>query len=204
MDIVIEQLLAQTWIDWTILITAILYIILAARENVWCWFFGIVSCSLWGYVSFNANLVADGWLQVFYVGISFWGIYEWTFQKKSTTDEALKISQLTPFQHLKIIATGILISFPLVYILQKYSFAEAIYLDSLTTVFAVIATVMVARKIIDNWLYWIVIDVIYIYLYGSRGLWMLAVIMVIYIVIAVFGYINWKNNSVLKTEQPQK
>lgn len=192
MDIIIEQFWAQGWMDWTILITSIFYIILAARENIWCWFFGIISCSLWGYVSFNANLVADGWLQVFYVGISFWGIYEWKFQKKSIKDEALKVSQLSLFQHFKIIVIGVLISFPLVYILQKYSFAEAIYLDSLTTVFAIIATFMVAQKIIENWLYWIVIDVIYIYLYGSRGLWMLAVIMVIYIVIAVFGYFNWK------------
>ena len=192
MDVIIEQFWAQNWMDWTILITSIFYIILAARENIWCWLFGIISCSLWGYVSFNANLVADGWLQVFYVGISFWGIYEWKFQKQSIKDEDLKVSELSLFQHFKIIAIGILISFPLVYFLQKYSFAEAIYLDSLTTVFAIIATFMVARKIIENWLYWIVIDVIYIYLYGSRGLWMLAVIMVIYIVIAVFGYFNWK------------
>lgn len=192
MEIVIEQLLAQTWIDWTILITAILYIVLAARENIWCWFFGIISCSLWGYVSFNANLIADGCLQIFYVGISFLGIYEWKFKTKSIKEEELKVSELPLKSHFKIIALGILISFPLVFILQKYSFAEAIYLDSLTTVFAVIATYMVARKIIENWLYWIVIDVVYIYLYGSRGLWMLAAIMVIYIVIAVFGYFNWK------------
>lgn len=192
MDIIIEQFLAQTWIEWTILITAILYLVLAARENIWCWFFGIISCSLWGYVSFNANLVADAWLQVFYVIISFWGIYEWKFQKKSIKKEALKVSKLSLGTHVKIIAGGILISFPLVYILQTYSFAEAIYLDSLTTVFAVIATFMVARKIIENWWYWIVIDVVYIYLYGSRGLWMFVVIMITYIVIAVFGYLNWK------------
>jgi nicotinamide mononucleotide transporter len=190
--IIIEQFWAQTWIEWTILVTSIFYIVLAARENIWCWFFGIISCSLWGYVSFNANLVADGWLQVFYVAISFWGIYEWKFQKKSAKDKEMEISQLSLIQHAGIIALGVLISFPLVYILQKYSFAEAIYLDSLTTVFAVIATFMVARKIIENWLYWMVIDLIYIYLYGSRGLWMLAVIMVIYIVIAGFGYFNWK------------
>ena len=195
MEVIIEQFQAQTWVDWTILITSICYIILAARENIWCWFFGIISCALWGYVSFNANLVADAGLQVFYIILSFWGFYEWKFKTNLTTKKELTIHTLSFIQHVKIIALGVFISFPLVYFLQKYSFAEAIYLDSLTTVFAVFATFMVAQKIIDNWLYWMVIDAIYIYLYSCRGLWMLAVVMLIYIVIAIFGYLNWKKES---------
>ena len=192
MEILIEQFKAQGWLDWTLLITAIFYIILAARENIWCWFWGIISCSLWAVVSFRGKLYADAVLQLYYVAISFWGIYEWKFKPQEENKEALPITRLTIQQHLKIIVIGILLSLPFGYFLKGYTDAAATYLDSVTSVFAIITTVLVARKILENWIYWIIIDGVYIYLYGSRGMLMTAVIMVIYVIISVFGYFNWR------------
>jgi len=189
---IIEQLMQQTPMEWTILVTALIYVVLAARESVWCWFFGIISCSLWAFASYEGKLYADAFLQLFYVAISFWGIYQWKFSKEKEIDNDLEINELSWQTHLKIIVGGILISLPFGYFLAEYTTAAATYLDSLTSVFGIITTFMVARKILSNWLYWIVIDAVYIYLYTSRNLDTLAFIMVIYTVIAIYGYFNWK------------
>ena len=194
---ILDQLVQQSPMDWTILITALLYVILAAKESLWCWFFGIISCSLWAYASYQGQLYADAVLQLFYVAISFWGIYQWQFSQKEDVKQELKVTELKWKQHLQIILLGILISLPFGYCLEEYTYAAATYLDSMTSVFAIMATFMVARKILSNWLYWIVIDGIYIYLYWSREMELFAFIMVIYIFIAIFGYFNWRKDFVV-------
>lgn len=192
LDIIIEQFWAQTWVEWLLLITAIFYVVLAARENIWCWFWGIINGGLWAYLSFKGKLYADAMLQLYYVAIGFWGIYQWKFKVKNAEEKELKISSLSLPQHVKIIILCVLISLPFGYFLKGYTDAAATYLDSITSVFAIFTTILVARKILENWLYWIIIDGVYIYLYGSRGMLMSAFIMGIYVIISVFGYFNWK------------
>ncbi len=79
-DSLLEEISKQTSLDWSILVTAIVYVVLAVRENAWCWAWGIVSCGLLAYADFTKyNLQVDGYLQIFYVGMGFWGLYSWRF-----------------------------------------------------------------------------------------------------------------------------
>jgi nicotinamide mononucleotide transporter len=72
---------------------------------------------------------------------------------------------------------------------------EASYplIDALTTCFAIITTFMVAHKVLENWIYWIVIDAVSIFLYLDKALWFTAILFAIYIVLAIIGFVNWRN-----------
>ncbi len=189
-----ENLLVQmqlmSWIDWVATFTALAYVILAARENNWCWLFGIVSCSLWAYASFAFyQLYLDALLQLFYVGMSLVGLYRWQYGGRAKS--ALKITQLDGRAHLWWTVTGLVLSGIFGYFFGTYTAAAATYLDALTTVFSVIATFLLVQKRLDNWLYWVAIDALYAYLYFTRGAYLFAILMIVYVVIAAVAYVNW-------------
>ncbi|MCB0564137.1 MAG: nicotinamide mononucleotide transporter [Phaeodactylibacter sp.] len=181
---------ALSWIDWVVTITALIYVVLAARESVWCWFWGIISCSLWAYASFTFyGLYLDALLQVFYVAMAFVGLYQWKYGGQA--GEGLPISRLSARQHLYILAGGATAALLFGYFFDEYTPAAATYWDAFTTVFSVIATLILVRKVLDNWAYWIVTDLIYIGLYFSRGAYLFALVMGVYVFIAAFALVSW-------------
>jgi nicotinamide mononucleotide transporter len=191
---IIQQALALGWVDWVVAVTALIYVALAARENVWCWFWGIISCALWAYASFfYYDLWLDALLQLFYVGMGFLGIYRWKYGDQKQAD--LPVSRMTWEQHLLIAVGGFIIALAFGYLFDEYTPAAATYLDAVTTVFAVITTFLLVQKKLENWLYWIAIDAAYVYLYSSRGALLFALLMAIYVVIAVFGYYSWRKGG---------
>jgi len=168
-------------------VTAVIYLILAARENIWCWFFGIISCSFWAWAAyFLYNLQIDSLLQVFYVVISFWGLYQWKFGSENKKE--LPITRLSIKEHALIIGGGVLLSGMGGWLYANYTTASSTYLDAFTTVFSVIITFMVIFKKMENWLYWIVIDAVYVYLYWSREGYLFSILFVAYIIIAFLGW----------------
>jgi len=188
---IVAEALALGWKDWTVTITALVYVVLAARENAWCWPFGIVSCGLWAYASFaDYSLYLDALLQLFYVGMGFWGWYWWKAGK--TSGAQAPILRWSFRQHLPWLIAGTGLAFVFGYFFDVYTPAAATYLDAVTTVFAMLATWLLTRKVLENWLYWIVVDAAYIYLYATRGAWLFSAVMVIYTGIAVMAYFGWR------------
>lgn len=187
----LQEILALGWVDWIVTITGIIYVVLAARENIWCWFWGGLSCSLWAYADFYLyQLYADGVLQIFYVLMSFWGLWQWKFSQK---DQApLPISRMTTREHIRMWIGGLGGGLVVGYFFGTYTDAAATYPDAITTVFAILTTILVVQKKLENWLYWILIDFTYLFIYGSRGAYLFVVIMLIYLFVAVYGYRNWK------------
>lgn len=188
---IIQEAATFGWIDWLVTVTALIYVVLAARNNVWCWFWGIISCSFWAYASFMFyDLWLDALLQVFYVVMGFIGIYQWKYSTERK--EGLTIQTMTGLHHIPIISLGLVLSYLFGYFFATYTAAAATYLDAFTTVFSVISTFLLVKKILENWLYWVVIDIVYLYLYASRGAYLFSLIMVIYVIVAVQGYFTWK------------
>jgi nicotinamide mononucleotide transporter len=181
----------QDLFEWTGLVTGILYVFLAAKEKAVCWIFGIISCFCIAYKDLTAyRLYADAGLQIFYVAIGFLGLWTW-FRVDRDTGRHTPIRRFTARQHAAILVAGTAVSFPFGFLLNHYTDATFSYLDSLTTVFSVIATLMLVRKYLDNWAYWIAIDVVYVYLYIARGGYFFGLLMAIYTVIAIFGLATW-------------
>jgi len=183
-------------------ITGLIYVLLAARGSSWCWPWGIVSAALWAYATYTLyDLISDAILQLFYVGMGIWGWSSW-LRKDERTGQKL-IEQWLIQDHAWILIIGLLFGLAFGYFFDTYTSAAATYLDAVTTVFAMVATWLTVRKVLENWIYWIVVDAVYVYLYWSRGSQLFTGLMVFYIVIAIFGWIEWKRQlqQQLETEQ---
>lgn len=190
-----ETAIATNWTDWVAIFMAIPYLILVARENVWAWFFGIISCLAWAYSAYLYDLYIDAGLQIFYVIISFLGLYQWYYGSKSLGVQAEKdtaITRLSWKEHGLIIVIGSIFALLFGYLFKTYTTAAATYLDAFTTVFSIITTFLVIQKKLENWLYWLVIDSVYIYLYWIRGGYFFALLFAVYIVIVIVGWIEWQ------------
>lgn len=191
----LEQLLkdvaALGILDWIVTGTALIYVTLSARNNPWCWFFGIVSCALWGYISLvQYSLYSDALLQLFYVAISFVGLYSWL--RGGADGGELPITRMKPKAHLLVILVGVLSGLLFGYVFSHTS-AAATYWDAFTTTFSILATILLIRRQVENWLYWVIIDLAYVGLYYSRGAILFAALMLIYVVIAALAYRRWRS-----------
>ena len=193
----------MTWIsnnialllEFVAVILGIIYVVLAAKNKISCWIFGILG-SLLSIVLFviYAKLYAEAVLYIFYVLAGIYGWINWKNQKNEAEVYQKKITT-----HLIIIAIGIGLSIGLYFVLISFfKEAERPIIDSFTTIFSFIATYLTTKKWIENWIYWIVIDAVTTYLYFSRGLEIYALLMLAYSFIAVYGYLQWKKLKVIK------
>jgi nicotinamide mononucleotide transporter len=107
----------------------------------------------------------------------------------------LGISTLKIKEHAVLIAGGFALTLVVGYFFGRYTAAASTYLDAFTTVFSILATYLVTRKILENWLYWIIIDTVYIYLYFSREGYLFALLNVVFVVVSVVGYLNWQKKK---------
>ena len=168
MDNILETVSQMRWVELISVIAAVIYVILAARNNIWCWFFGIISAILWTYAAaVYYKLYVDAVLQIYYVVMGVYGWYMWSKikgdRRGATTKNVLPVTRMTNQQHIQIIVGGLVLTVIVGYFFSTYTDAAATYLDAFTTVFSIITTVMVTRKVLENWLYWIVIDATYVY-----------------------------------------
>ena len=165
---------------------SILYIILAAKENIWCWGAGAISASLYIYICLFAQLYSQTGLQIFYLFMAFYGFYHWN--KK---DQSLQIIEWSISKHLLILAIGAILTFFIGFYFSTFTNAKMPIVDSFNAIFSVFATYMITRKILGNWLYWIVIDAVAAYLYFNMGLHLTSLLFISYTIIAIFGYFSW-------------
>ena len=184
----VEYASSLGWIQWSAFITSIIYVILAAKENIWCWLFGLVSVILSFVIYIQTKLYSDASLQVFYMIMSIYGWIQWKQHPKNTKK---LITTLTFRTHLLLFVTGLLGTFLLGRFWISYG-AALPYTDAFTTSFSMITTFLVARKILENWLYWIVIDTVCVLVYIQRDIPLFALLFFIYAIIAIFGWLHWR------------
>lgn len=164
---------------------SILYVILAVKENIWCWGAALISVSLYIYICFSAQLYPETGLQVFYFIMAIIGYYMWNKENKE------EIKEWSEIKHLLIILLGAILTFFMGFYFSTYTNSQMPIIDSFTTVFSIIATYMVIKKVLGNWLYWIVIDAVSVYLYFNRDLHLTSLLFIAYTIIAIFGYFSW-------------
>lgn len=182
---------------------AIGYLLLAVRENIWCWYFALISTAIYTALFWNVSLLMESALNVYYMGMAVFGWYQWTYGHSAGTGDGaatgVTIQSLSRNQHLIIMVAIGNLSLISGYLLGQYSAAVWPYVDSFTTWGSVITTYLVAKKYLENWLYWIVIDSVSIPLYVDRGLSLTALLFAAYVIIAIAGYFSWKKRLVSDT-----
>ncbi|QDP02750.1 nicotinamide riboside transporter PnuC [Thalassotalea sp. PS06] len=188
---IVEYFTALPFWELIAVFTALLYVIFAARVNIWCWPAALVSTAIYTVIFYDVYLWMDGLLQVYYFVMAIYGWYLWR-NKMPDAQPGDSIIRWQLSTHVYAIAALSLLSLGLGWFMDNYTPTHFPYVDSATTVFAVFATYLVARKVLENWLYWVVIDLVSIYIYIEKSLQPTAFLFAVYVVIAVYGYLNWR------------
>jgi len=183
--------------EGTAVILAVLYLLLAVRQHILCWLCWIISSCLYLYVMYEAGLYMESMLQIFYIIMGFYGWSQWN---KSVDQASFQVNRWSPLNHLIAIAVVLMLTFASGQVLELYTEAAMPFIDALTTWGAVVTTYMVAKKLLENWIYWFVIDSISIYLFVSRELYFTAFLFLVYLFIIVIGYRSWREMETAANE----
>jgi len=171
------------------LVTGVAYAVLAARRNRLCWIAGAVSSVAAAVLSALYRLPMQSALQVFYIAMAAYGWWSW---KRGSAAGELLIATWPLRAHLAAAAVLTALSFASAHWLRFGNFAAWPLLDSLTTWFSLLATWLAARARIENWLYWIVINALMIFLFFAQRVWGMALLSVFLAVIAIAGFAAWR------------
>lgn len=193
-----NYLVTLPWLELVAMLLALAYVILAAQGSIWCWPAAFISTAIYTIIFYDVSLLMDSALNVYYLVMAVYGYWIWqkNTQSKSSskqTTQCLPIVSWPANWHFKACFILSVISGVLGYIMAHNTTASFPYLDTFTTVFAVFSTYLVAQKVLENWLYWIVIDTVSIYLYIEKGLIPTTVLFIINVIIAVYGYFKWQS-----------
>lgn len=175
--------------EWLAVASSLLYVILITYKVLAAWIFAALSSVLYIYLCYSNRLYLESILQVFYFGMAIYGWFMWT--SDDDTKDVTVIQWPLKYHLYNILISGALMLL-FGYIFDQYSNQANPYLDAFTTIFSLMATFMVAKKVLENWIYWIIIDAFSVYLFASRGLYMTSVLFILYTLIAMFGYFSWK------------
>ena len=173
-------------------LSAIAYLFLAIRQNIWCWFGAAISTAIYVYLFIVARLYMESALNFFYFAMAIYGWYVWNGGRSGDRDLPGSVWPLRV--HAVAILTIVATSVANGYVLARYTNAAYPYIDSLTTWGAIWATFLVARKVLENWWYWLVIDIASIAIYWTRGLQLTSILFIIYVVMIPFGMLAWRRS----------
>lgn len=175
---------------WEILGVAlgIAYLLLAMKQNILCWYAAFFSTLIFIWLFWDVSLLMDSALNVYYLVMAVYGWWQW---RRGVTQAELPIQVWTLPRHLLVFAGVVVASLISGWLLTNYTSAAYPYWDSFTTWGAVVTTYMVAKKVLENWLYWVVIDSVAGVLYFNKELYLTALLMVLYVILVIIGWFRW-------------
>lgn len=192
--------LTRNWFEISGVLISLIYLYFSIKQKIWLWPFGILSALFYMLIYFQSKFYADMGLQVYYFFVSIYGWYVWTSSKPGKTDEkaSLIVTRTSSQLWLSLSIVMLILWIGIFFILIKFTDSEIPAWDAFTTAASVIATWMLARKLIDHWLLWIIIDLVSMSLYIYKGLYPTSVLFAIYSIMALVGYRTWKNEMKIK------
>jgi len=175
---------------WEIIATifGIAYVILAAKESLWTWFFAFFGTLIYTIIFWEGALVSSSILNFYYMVMAVYGFILW---RGGTESKPLEISRYSISKNITIILIGLVVSLILGYLSDTYLRANFAYIDAFVMTFSVIATWMLANKILENWLYWMVVDSVGVFLYLKSGYYATVVLFILYVLLSFYGLYSW-------------
>jgi nicotinamide mononucleotide transporter len=178
-------LLATSPLEALAVLSGLVYVVLAVPRSRWCWVAGGLSSLIYVWLSARARLPMQSLLQAWYVGIAVYGFLYWSREVKT------RVSLLSWRGHIAGIAASLLPAAAIARFLAGETQAAWPRLDASTTLLSLFASWLTARAKLENWLYWIVVDVVLAWLYAAQGLVFTAFLFLVYLVVAAAGFIEW-------------
>ncbi len=188
------------YIEVTGAILGLIYVILSIRQNISLWFVGILTSAFYIVVFLNSKLYANMALQFYYLIMSIYGWYIWKRAASNSNElnNNMPVSTVSNSIILWCSIIGVTLSIILWKILQIFTDSPFPILDSVTSSLSIIATWMITRKYLENWLLWIVADIISVGLYFYMKLFPTTLLFFIYTIMAVLGFMEWRKSLHVK------
>ena len=186
LESILAGLKATSPLEAVAVVLGLAYVVLIARHSRWGWVAGALSSALFAWIFIGARLPMQALLQGYYVAMAGYGWWHW-----SKGGPESPVIRLPWRRHAAGIGTSVAIGFAIAQLLASETQAASPYLDSLTTCVSLFATWLVTRRVLENWLYWIVVDSLQAVLFASQGLWSTALLFVLYLGIGSAGYLSW-------------
>jgi len=186
---VIELSAHQAWEALAVAL-AIAYLLLAIRQNLWCWAAAAASAALYLGIMYYSKLYMQSLLQIYYLAMAAYGWYQW--RRPRADGNELPVTTWPLRYHGLAIGGVLILTWGSAELMARYSDAPLPYPDAFTAIAAIVTTFMVARKVLENWLYWFVIDTVSIGLYLNLELYFTVALFACYLVMILIGYRSWR------------
>ena len=173
----------------------VISVYLSTRQNIWSWPTAIVNVALYTVVFYQGRLYGQMGLQPIYLALSVYGWYQWLHGGEQHTE--LRVSRAGP-RLLGVLAVLSLVLWLALAAVLRQTDAALPWLDALLTTTSLVAQWMMTRKILENWLIWIAVDVVYVPMFVSQSLYATAVLYAAFLVLAVMGYAEWRRSLVMR------
>jgi len=184
--------LSKNWVEVTAAILGVIYLVLSIKQNIWLWLFGLLTSVLYIYVFLTSKFYADMSLQVYYVVISIYGWMHW--QKGGKVTKELPVSSSGKMLMSWLLGSWIILWIGMSAFLMYQTDSDVPIGDGFTTAGSIVATWMLARKIKEHWIFWVIIDLVSLILYIEKSLFATSGLFLIYTTMAIVGYIEWQRD----------
>lgn len=174
-------------------ITGVLNVWLVTRENIWSWPLGVLNAGFYVVVFARTGLYSDTGLQVVYLVLSLYGWWHWL--RGGPSHEAVVVTRTTRRTALSMTAIALVTWVSLATITRRLPGAALPWLDAALVSISLVAQYMMTRKLLENWLLWIAVDVVYVGLFINRQLPLTAVLYAVFLVLAIIGYVQWHRSA---------
>lgn len=175
-------------------VTGLIYLYLEIRQNIWLWPLGIVTSALYIYIFFVSKFYADMGLQFYYLAISIYGWWHWLYGGKAEAKDSLPVIHVDLKTVMILVPITIAIFGLIAFILVRYTDSPVPYGDAFTTALSITATWMLARKILDMWWLWMIVNAVSLVLYIYKGLYPTSVLFLFYFSMSILGYLQWRKS----------
>jgi len=188
--------LSDNYIEILGVITSLVYLYFSYHQKIWLWPFGIISSALFVFIFYNTRFYADMSLQGYYLVISIYGWYHWMSGAREGNGKKLQVTRIPVRSGVILSIIFVILWAGIFLVLSRFTNSDVPVGDAFTTAGGIIGTWMLARKKLENWLVWIIVDAVAAALYFYKGLYPTVILYIIFAVIALFGYLRWKKDLI--------
>lgn len=187
---IVDQFYQITALEWVGTVTGFLCVYLAARQHILNWPISIISVAAYAILFYQSKLYGNAVLQVYFFGTAIYGWHYWL--KRGQDADKKPIVSFSTMEILLTIGVIIALSAIMGWFLGTYTDTDVPYIDGFCTAMSFVAQFLMTRKVLQNWILWVIVDICYIPLYIYKGFMLTSLLYVAFAVIAAMGYLDWR------------